>query len=278
MTVKYLLDLYAVLIRSSIRSRMQYRMNFMLGTLLAALIQIAEFLMIAIILNKFGAVKGWSLHEVGYLFAVMTLSKTLYRAFANDVHHLEKYLTTGELDQLLTRPVPILLALMSQNVRLMPAEILQGGGRPVLVAARLDVCGADYMDGRAVYPAGDRYRRRDPVRDRACDRYGRLLDDADQRAADADGRRLANGGTLPACAVPALASFFPACRHSRRFCQLCPLLVHFTGRIRGLADVGHRAACRPRIGAGIEVLEVRTFSLSKHGKLGKRRSDHGSND
>ncbi|MDR9854419.1 ABC-2 family transporter protein [Paenibacillus sp. VCA1] len=128
MTMKYWLELYAVLIRSSIRSRMQYRFNFALGTLLAAIIQIAEFLMIAIILNKFGAVKGWSLYEVGYLFAVMTLSKTLYRTFASDVHHLERYLTTGELDQLLTRPVPILLALMSQNVRLMPGELLQGGG------------------------------------------------------------------------------------------------------------------------------------------------------
>lgn len=127
MTIKYWLDLYAVLIRSSIRSRMQYKLNFILGTVLAAVIQIAEFLMIAIVLNKFGAIKGWSLYEVGYLFAVMTLSKTLYRTFASDVHHLENYLTTGELDQLLTRPVPILMALMSQNIRLMPGELLQGG-------------------------------------------------------------------------------------------------------------------------------------------------------
>ncbi|GIP27520.1 ABC transporter permease [Paenibacillus sp. J23TS9] len=127
MSIRYWLDLYAVLIRSSIRSRMQYKLNFMLGTVLAAVIQIAEFLMIAIVLNKFGAVKGWSLYEVGYLFAVMTLSKTLYRTFASDVHHLENYLTTGELDQLLTRPVPILMALMSQNIRLMPGELLQGG-------------------------------------------------------------------------------------------------------------------------------------------------------
>lgn len=127
MNIKYWLGLYAVLIRSSVRSRMQYRLNFMLGTVLAAIIQIAEFLMIAIVLNKFGAVKGWSLHEVGYLFAVMTLSKTLYRTFASDVHHLETYLTTGDLDQLLTRPVPILMGLMSQNIRLMPGELLQGG-------------------------------------------------------------------------------------------------------------------------------------------------------
>ncbi|OAB39984.1 hypothetical protein PMSD_02725 [Paenibacillus macquariensis subsp. defensor] len=119
--------LYSILIKSSVRSRMQYKLNFALASILAALIQIAEFLMIAIVLYKFGNIMGWSLYEVGYLFGVMTLSKTIYRTLASDVHHLENYLVNGELDQLLTRPVPILLALMSQNFRLMFGEVLQGG-------------------------------------------------------------------------------------------------------------------------------------------------------
>ncbi|MCM3700114.1 ABC transporter permease [Paenibacillus macerans] len=121
------LNLYRLLIRTSIKSRMQYKLNFLLGTVLAALIQISEFLMVAIVLDKFGAIQGWSVYEIGYLFAVMTLSKTLYRTFADEVHHLEKYLVGGELDQLLTRPMPVLLALMPQNFRLMPGELLQGG-------------------------------------------------------------------------------------------------------------------------------------------------------
>lgn len=119
--------LYMLLIRTSVRSRMQYKFNFVLGTFLAALIQICEFLMIAIVLNKFGSIQGWSLHEVGYLFAVMTLSKMVYRSFAEEVHHLEKYLIDGELDSLLTRPMPVLLALLPQRFRLMPGELLQGG-------------------------------------------------------------------------------------------------------------------------------------------------------
>lgn len=121
------LNLYRLLIRTSIKSRMQYKFNFMLGTLLAALIQISEFLMVAIVLDRFGAIRGWSVYEIGYLFAVMTLSKTIYRTLADEVHHLEKYLVSGDLDQLLTRPVPVLLALLPQNFRLMPGELLQGG-------------------------------------------------------------------------------------------------------------------------------------------------------
>ncbi|NGZ75130.1 ABC transporter permease [Saccharibacillus alkalitolerans] len=122
------IKLYLLLVRTSIRSRMQYRFNFAFGTILAAFIQLSEFLMIAIVLAKFGAVRGWSVHEVGYLFAVMTLSKMLYRTFADEVHHLERYLVEGELDQLLTKPLPVLLSLMPRGFRLMPGELLQGGG------------------------------------------------------------------------------------------------------------------------------------------------------
>lgn len=127
MTTRSWLSLYALLIRTSIKSRMQYKFNFILASFLAALIQISEFLMVAIVLFKFGAIQGWSMHEIGYLFAVMTLSKTFYRTFADEVHHLERYLVNGELDQLLTRPMPVLLALMPQKFRIMLGEVLQGG-------------------------------------------------------------------------------------------------------------------------------------------------------
>lgn len=127
MTMKSWISLYGLLIRTSIKSRMQYKFNFFLASILAALIQISEFLMVAIVLQKFGAVQGWSIYEIGYLFAVMTLSKTLYRTFADEVHHLEKYLVSGELDQLLTRPMPVLLALLPQKFRIMLGEVLLGG-------------------------------------------------------------------------------------------------------------------------------------------------------
>ncbi|WNQ11912.1 ABC-2 family transporter protein [Paenibacillus aurantius] len=121
------LRMYALLVRASVKSRMQYRFNFFFTSLMAAVINAVEFLMVAVVLVKFGDIQGWSVYEVGYLYAVLTLSKTVYRTLASDVHHLEKYLVTGDLDRLLIRPVPILLALMSQNFRIMLGELLQGG-------------------------------------------------------------------------------------------------------------------------------------------------------
>ncbi|KEQ26212.1 ABC transporter permease [Paenibacillus tyrfis] len=119
--------MFLLLVKASVRSRMQYKFNFWLSTLLAAFVSVMDFLLLSVILWKFDSIQGWSLYEIGYLYATILLSKALYRSFANDVHHLEKYLVSGDLDQLLIRPIPVLLALMSQNFRLMLGEWVQGG-------------------------------------------------------------------------------------------------------------------------------------------------------
>ncbi|BBH22186.1 multidrug ABC transporter permease [Paenibacillus baekrokdamisoli] len=120
------LRMYRLLVVASLRSRMQYKFNFWFSSVMAALINVVEFAMLAVILLRFGHIKGWSLAEAGYLYAVLTLSKAIYRTFASDVHHLEKYLVNGELDHLLLRPIPVLLGLMSQNVSFRIGEVIQG--------------------------------------------------------------------------------------------------------------------------------------------------------
>ncbi|TXK74393.1 ABC transporter permease [Paenibacillus sp. N3.4] len=121
-----LVKLYMLLIKASLRSRMQYKFNFFFSTAMASFIHISEFLMVALVMMRFGNIKGWTLYEVCYLYGVMMISKAIYRTLASDVHHLEKYLVSGDLDALLTRPIPVLLALMTQNSRVLFAEIGQG--------------------------------------------------------------------------------------------------------------------------------------------------------
>ncbi|WP_438431300.1 ABC transporter permease [Gorillibacterium sp. sgz500922] len=122
------LRVFLLLIRASVKSRMQYRFNFWMSTLLASLVSISEFLMVAVVLFRFQGIDGWSIYEVGYLYSVISLSKVVYRSLANDVHNLDRYLVSGGLDQLLLRPLPLLAALMTQNFRVLLGETLQGGG------------------------------------------------------------------------------------------------------------------------------------------------------
>jgi len=122
------LRMYGLLFRASVRSRMQYRFNFWFSTLMSAMIAIVEFLMLAVILIKFGHIKGWTIAEAGWLYGVLTLSKAMYRTVASDVHNIESYLVSGDLDALLLRPLPVLLALMSRNVSIRFGEVIQGIG------------------------------------------------------------------------------------------------------------------------------------------------------
>ncbi|NDI35038.1 ABC transporter permease [Chengkuizengella sediminis] len=120
------MHMYLLLIRASIKSRLQHKFNFIFSSIMATFINVSEFMMIAIVLLKFDSIKGWSLYEVGYLYSIILLSKTVYRTFASDVHHLEKYLVSGDLDSFFIRPIPILLSLMSQNFFILMGEFLQG--------------------------------------------------------------------------------------------------------------------------------------------------------
>lgn len=120
------LRMYKLLVNASLRSRMQYKFNFWLTAAMTALVSVVEFLLLAVILTKFGHIKGWSLAEAGYLYATLTISRAIYRSIASDVHYLEKYLISGELDNLLLRPIPVLLGLMSQNFSFRVGEFLQG--------------------------------------------------------------------------------------------------------------------------------------------------------
>lgn len=141
------MTMYRILIRSSFRSRMQYTFNFWVGTAAAAIINAVEFALLAVVLHRFGTIQGWSIAESGYLYAVITLSKAMYRSFASDVHHLEKYLVSGDLDGLLLRPAPVLLILMTQNFSPRFGETLLGAS---MLAISL---GAIFEDDPAIWTA-----------------------------------------------------------------------------------------------------------------------------
>ncbi|WP_442601283.1 ABC transporter permease [Paenibacillus sp. KN14-4R] len=143
-----LFKLYLLLIRASLKSQMQYKFNFLLSTLFAAFVTIAEFLMVALVLMKFGNIKGWSLQEVAYLYGIIMISKAIYRSFASDVHHLDKYLVSGNFDSILLRPIPVLIALMSQNFRILFAELIQG--TIVLVLAMKAMMESGQIDWTAI--------------------------------------------------------------------------------------------------------------------------------
>ncbi|MBB6670545.1 ABC-2 family transporter protein [Cohnella nanjingensis] len=119
------LGISVMLYKINVRAGMQYRLNFILSTLLAALVTVSEFLGLVVLLSVFGAIQGWSVWEIGYLYGVLMTAKFLYRAFGSAINNFEPYLVNGTLDQLLLRPMPLLLAVLTSRTRMVGGELLQ---------------------------------------------------------------------------------------------------------------------------------------------------------
>ncbi|MFC7439962.1 ABC transporter permease [Laceyella putida] len=113
-----MLKLYGVLVRASLRASMQYKTDFLLSALSHGIIMVTDFVLLAAILLKFDDIVGWSLAEVGLLYGISTITMSLYRLLAPELHEFEKYMIQGEFDQLLIRPVSPLFLLLARKLDL----------------------------------------------------------------------------------------------------------------------------------------------------------------
>lgn len=119
--------LYFRLLASSIRARLQYKWDFLFTTLMYSALVAVDFVVVAAILYRYRSVAGWNVYEVALLSGVVSVSFGLFRTFAAELETFERYLVTGEFDQLLIRPWPTLASLLSRNFDLGRAgAILQG--------------------------------------------------------------------------------------------------------------------------------------------------------
>jgi ABC-2 type transport system permease protein len=140
--------MYWKLLSASVRSQMEYKVSFWMEMLIFMILQGIDFLLVAAILLKFDHVGGWNLYEVGYLFAVASMVRSLYRVFGNELHNFDKYTRNGEFDQLLTRPLSPLFILFSRNIHLNQlGGFLQGGLMLVICLWGL------HAQGTAIWPA-----------------------------------------------------------------------------------------------------------------------------
>lgn len=110
------MELYGKLLRASVRSQMEYKFSFLTEMLMFMVLQALDFLLVAAILLRFDKVGGWNLYEIGYLFALSSMVRSIYRIFGNEIHQFDRYVLEGEFDQLLTRPVSPLLLLAVRNI------------------------------------------------------------------------------------------------------------------------------------------------------------------
>lgn len=125
----YNLQLYFRLISIKIRGQLQYRLSFLMEMLSTALISGVSFLTIALILQKFEGIGGWSLAQVAFLYGMVETSFGIMdMVFSGyDPQNFGMQVRLGAFDQILLRPVPVWLQVFGSEFMLRRiGRILQG--------------------------------------------------------------------------------------------------------------------------------------------------------
>jgi ABC-2 type transport system permease protein len=114
------LGLYRRLISVQIRGQMQYRSSFFMELLGTALITLLEYASLALVFAKFESLKGWTLGQVAFLYAIAEIAfgfmDMIFSGF--DPSYFGFQVRRGRFDQLLLRPLNITVQVLGSEFTL----------------------------------------------------------------------------------------------------------------------------------------------------------------
>ncbi len=114
------LKLYPLLLRAQLRSQMQYRVSFLFQLFGTGLISLFEFGSLALVFQRFGSIRGWSIGEVGLLYGMVeTAFGIMDMVFSGfDPAYFGQQVRKGTFDQLLLRPINITVQVLGSDFAL----------------------------------------------------------------------------------------------------------------------------------------------------------------
>ena len=123
------LGLYRRMVSIKVRSQMQYRLSFIFDIFTSAFLNFTFFISLALVLQKFEGIGGWSLWEVAFLYGMVETAfgamDMLFSGF--DPQSFGRHVRLGTFDQMLLRPVNITLQVLSSEFVLRRwGRIIQG--------------------------------------------------------------------------------------------------------------------------------------------------------
>jgi ABC-2 type transport system permease protein len=145
------LTLYRRLVGARVRSQMQYRTSFFMDTLSAFLGTLVNFVALAAVISRFGGIGGWTLGEVAFLYGLAEVSFGLMDLVwgGYDYDFFSPVIRTGQFDQMLIRPLPLPLQILTSEFALRRlGRVAQGVG---VFALGCRLAGVEWTLAKAAY-------------------------------------------------------------------------------------------------------------------------------
>jgi len=126
--------IYRALMAAAIRTELQYRGNFLSATIGGILFQGVGIAFIGVVVQRFGAVGGWSFGEIALLYGMRLTSHALWTVPCAPVFGSDRLVRTGDFDRFLIRPVRPFVQLIAGRFVLQTCGDLVGGVSLLVVA------------------------------------------------------------------------------------------------------------------------------------------------
>jgi len=174
---------YRTLVSASLRGQMQYRLDFLGSTLIQAVMGADGLIFVGAILWRFGPIAGWSILDIGMLFAVSRIGMGIYMLLCNELDKFEVYMVNGDFDTLMIRPWPTLFTLLARGTGIHRlAFLVQGIAAGAVVLPKLAAQGGNRGMGLGMASGFGGLDRDAPLCGGACHGCGGVLDYQDRGA------------------------------------------------------------------------------------------------
>lgn len=144
-------QLYLKLISIQLRSQMQYRTSFLLEAFSTLVLNGSYFVVLALVLERFGAISGWGLPEVAFLFGMAEMGFGTMDLFFSgfDPATFSPLVRLGQFDQILLRPVSTTLQVFGSRFILRRLGRVFGGA--LILGAAIWLGDIHWTLGKVVY-------------------------------------------------------------------------------------------------------------------------------
>jgi ABC-2 type transport system permease protein len=115
---KYL-KLYILIIYLNLKARSRYVVNFALAFVQSFLSAGTSIAIVWIMLERFKDINGWSMYEIGFMFALGKIAFALNMTFFQQVWAMDLLINMGEIDKVLIRPKSSLFLFVCQRFDVM---------------------------------------------------------------------------------------------------------------------------------------------------------------
>lgn len=117
-TLKHYLSVAFFSMKLSVQHQLEYPLFLVSWFLLIPMQYFAGIWMLDIIVDRFQPLQGWAFPQLAFLFGLGLLSHGLKTMFFIQAHFIDHWVTQGEYDRLLLRPMNVFYQFMVGNVNL----------------------------------------------------------------------------------------------------------------------------------------------------------------